>query len=211
MIARIALSLPLLLLLGCKPIPGSGNSKTEKRDIGEFTTIVAATGVEVDIEAGARTPVEVTADDNLLEKVKTEASGGKLRVSIDGNVEAKTPIVVHVAAPGIKEYDAESGAKLNATGVDGDSVTMVSKSGAKLTATGAANKVSLEASSGAHLDASGVKADTVDAKVSSGADASAQAAKAVSGSASSGAHLHVTGGPAKKDVGESSGGAVSYE
>jgi hypothetical protein len=211
MMKRCVAGLVLVSLASCKTVQGSGTSKTEKRDLGEFTTVVAASGVLVIVATGPHSPLEVTADDNLLAKVKTDVSGGKLKVSVDGNVEPKTPIVVQIAAPGIKEYDAESGATLKATGIAGDAVTLDAKSGAKLTATGTVDKITVDAASGATLDASHVTADSADAHVASGATASVQASKSASGAASSGAHLRVAGQPAKKDVSESSGGAVTYD
>jgi hypothetical protein len=214
MLRRFAVLLGLALAAlssACGGEAGSGTSKTEQRDVPEFTKIVVGAGVEADVEAGPRAPLDVTADDNLLAHLKTEVSGGTLSITVSGSVQTKVPMVVHVVAPGIREYDAESGATIKATGVNGDAITLKATSGAKLEASGAANEVHLEATSGAKIDADGVIADAVDADATAGAHASVSAKKSAGGTVSSGAKIKVKGGPEKRSIKESSGGTVSYE
>ena len=59
-------------------IDGSGNVITEKRNITDsFTKIEASTGVEVILEQGTTTEVEVEIDDNLMEKIYEELDKNK--------------------------------------------------------------------------------------------------------------------------------------
>ena len=66
-------------------IEGSGNVITEKRKITDsFTKIKASTGVEVILEQGNTTEIEVEIDDNLIEYVITKVENGTLIAKIDG-------------------------------------------------------------------------------------------------------------------------------
>ena len=66
-------------------VEGSGNVVTEKRTIeAPFTKIDASTGVEVIVEQGTPTEVEVEVDDNLMEHIVTRVENGTLIVKIEG-------------------------------------------------------------------------------------------------------------------------------
>ena len=68
-------------------IEGSGNVITEKRKIeASFTKIQASTGVEVILEQGSPTEVEVEVDDNLMKYIVTKVENGTLIVKIDGDI-----------------------------------------------------------------------------------------------------------------------------
>jgi hypothetical protein len=71
-------------------IDGSGNVVTEKRNIETpFTKIQASTGVEVILEQGSPSEVEVEVDDNLMKYIVTLVENGTLILKI-ASFEAKS-------------------------------------------------------------------------------------------------------------------------
>ena len=63
-------------------IEGSGNVITEKREItSPFTKIAVSTGIEVILEQGSNTYVEVEVDDNLMQYIVTKVEKGTLIVN----------------------------------------------------------------------------------------------------------------------------------
>lgn len=92
-------------------IDGSGNVVTEKRTIeAPFTKIDASTGVEVIVEQGATTEVEVEVDDNLMEHIVTRVENGTLIVKIDGNINTMESAIVRVSTKTIEGLESSSGA-----------------------------------------------------------------------------------------------------
>jgi hypothetical protein len=94
------MTLILAALLVASTTVGSGTAKTDKRPLEAFTSVAMAGSFTVDVVAGDKLGVEVTADDNLLPLIITEVKGGTLSIHVkDGeNIKQKTPIAVKVTA-----------------------------------------------------------------------------------------------------------------
>jgi hypothetical protein len=55
-------------------------SKTEKREVGTFTSIEVHYGIQLEVIADKDTSVEVTTDDNRLGGVPTRVEGSQLKI-----------------------------------------------------------------------------------------------------------------------------------
>ena len=79
----------VILLASCTDndkINGSGNMVTETREVSEFSKVSSEGVFEVNITAGTSQSVEVTADDNIMQYVKTTVSSEQLSLYLkDGN------------------------------------------------------------------------------------------------------------------------------
>src|SRR3954471_19334485 len=74
------------LLFGCKfgrGIAGSGNRKTEKRELKSFNAIESSGAYEVSITCQKPVSFEIEADDNILPLIKTEVRDGILYITSD--------------------------------------------------------------------------------------------------------------------------------
>src|SRR5690242_7106192 len=83
-ISIILLVLVVVTFAGCKfgrGVAGSGNRKTEKRDLKPFSAIDTSGAYEVNVTCQKPPSVEIEADDNLLPLIKTEVRDGILFVS----------------------------------------------------------------------------------------------------------------------------------
>ncbi|HEV3122466.1 MAG TPA: DUF2807 domain-containing protein, partial [Isosphaeraceae bacterium] len=152
-------------------IRGSGTTKAETRDVGDFDGIVVGSAMKATVTIGSKASLKIEADDNLLPLIETPIKSGHLIVQFkDGTpVEPKSPILLTITAPRLSYIDgsgasvvvatatksdkfeiSSSGAsKVDASGVDSADVT-VSASGAsrlKLTGTGKTIKIDLSGAS----------------------------------------------------------------
>ena len=91
----------VLFLVSCTDddrINGSGNLVTETREVDEFTRVSSEGVFEVNIAAGATQSVEVMADDNIMQYVKTTVSSKQLSLYLKegnyGNITLKSNIKV---------------------------------------------------------------------------------------------------------------------
>lgn len=211
-------------------IDGSGNVVTEKRNIETpFTKIQASTGVEVIVEQGAATEVEVEVDDNLMEHIITRVENGTLIVKIDGNINTMESAIVRVKTKTIEGLESSSGASIKTINkLSGTSLALKTSSGSKIQADLEYEKVNCESTSGSEIKVSG-KALALETKSSSGSEIDAQDlaaneifAQSTSGSnttvnpivlldakASSGSSIDYIKEPKKVIKEETSGGSVS--
>lgn len=227
-----------LTLLSCNAnlnlsegIDGSGNVVTEKRNIeSPFTKIKASAGVEVILEQGSPSEVEVEVDDNLMTYIVTRVENGTLIVNIDGNINTMESAIVRVKMKTIEGLESSSGASIKTINkLSGISVALKTSSGSTIKADLEYEKVSCESSSGSEIKVSG-KALALDTKSSSGSQINAKelasneiTAQSSSGSsttvnpivflnakASSGSAIDYVKEPKKIEKEETSGGSVSF-
>ena len=211
-------------------IDGSGNVVTEKRNIETpFTKIQASTGVEVILEQGSPSELEVEVDDNLMKYIVTRVENGTLIVKIDGNINTMESAIVRVKTKTIEGLESSSGASIKTINkLSGTSVALKTSSGSTIQADLEYEKVSCESTSGSEIKVSG-KALTLDTKSSSGSEINAKelasneiTAQSTSGSsttvnpivllnakASSGSSIDYIKEPKKVIKEETSGGSVS--
>ncbi|MQP24860.1 DUF2807 domain-containing protein [Flavobacterium sp. LMO8] len=211
-------------------VEGSGNVITEKRSINtSFTKIDASTGVEVIVEQGATTEVEVEVDDNLMEHIVTKVENGTLIVKIEGNINTMENAIVRVTTKTIDGLETSSGATISSKStLKGTNLALKSSSGSEIHADIEYEKVSCESTSGSEINVSG-KALALDTKSSSGSEIDAKdlaaneiTAQSTSGSnttvnpivllnakASSGSSIDYVKEPKKIIKEETSGGSVS--
>jgi hypothetical protein len=124
---RGALVCACLILFGAPAcqrasIQGNGVAKTELRDVaalGAIEAIELSGSIELEFTAGAPGKLSLTGDENLLPLISTTVSQGKLVVSQTKKMEAKTPLLVTLSAPGLRRVDVTGAANVHATGIQG--------------------------------------------------------------------------------------------
>ena len=93
---------------GLGSVAGSGISKTETRDLPEFTAIRIDYPAEIFIRQGEKQSVTISADDNLLPQLRTNVSGGVLTlVSNESNyrrrVNPTMPVQIEITVKDLRE------------------------------------------------------------------------------------------------------------
>jgi hypothetical protein len=75
------------LLISCseETIVGSGNLVTEEREVASFSRISNEGIIELDVSQGDSEFLEITADDNIIDRVRTRVVNGELLLYLDGD------------------------------------------------------------------------------------------------------------------------------
>jgi len=232
----------LLLIIGltsCKSdinfgkgIDGSGNIITEKRNVNQkFTKISTSSGVNVILEQGSPTMVEVETDDNLIEHVVTEVENGTLVVKIQGNISMMTSINVRIKTETISSLESTSGSSIKSKNtingssialksssgseikvdLEYESVSCESSSGSEIKASGKTLRLETKSSSGSEIDARNLAANEVYAQSTSGSSTIVNPIVKLDGKASSGSSIDYIKEPKKVTKEETSGGRVDKE
>lgn len=154
--SKTFITAPALLLLfslffgACQfnGVKGSGNVVSEKRPVtADFKAIKAGNGLDVVLEQSPTASIEVTADDNLLQHIKTNVVEGVLVISSDVNsylnVESKE---ISVKMPVIESIKIMEGATLETKNtIKASSLNLKSRTGATVKLAIECEKATVEA------------------------------------------------------------------
>lgn len=165
-IAVVALSLggAACSSLGTATIMGSGQNKTEDRQVGGFDAIMVADSLSATITVAADQPqsVQVSGDSNLVPLVRATVSGTELTLDMPPNTSfsTKLPLMVTVSAQALHALRADSSAVATASTVSGGDVTVESRNSAevKVTTIAATGSLTIESDDSATLTAATITA-----------------------------------------------------
>jgi Putative auto-transporter adhesin, head GIN domain len=187
---------------------GSGNSATEDRTVGGFHALNVQTAIRATVSIGSPQRVTVTADDNVLSMVSTTVSNGELKLAMQGSVTTRTPVQVDIVVPALDSLSASSAARLEATGLTADALSVNVESAGTLSATGKASSLDVSVASSGSAELSGVPVQTVHANIASAGHATVNASSSVSGTVDSAGLLTINGNPSDVSVDTNAAGRV---
>lgn len=95
---------------------GSGNFKTETRKTGDFTKLEISGGYKVVLKQDSSQSVTVSADDNLLQYIQTNTSGGTLEIKTKRNICGSKEITLVVGVRNLDGLKAAGGIEIKSEG-----------------------------------------------------------------------------------------------
>ena len=185
-----------------KGVRGSGQTATDARNVSGFKAVDVGGVFKVEITAQKDFSVEVDADDNLLQYVKTDVRGGTLHIETEKKLSPKSPIIVRVSAPDLDHLDISGVADVTVSNIRNESVSLDSSGASKVSINGETKKFTADVSGATKIDAENLA--TVDATVdASGASTvTVNTTGSLKGNASGASKIFYVGSPAsvKKDT-----------
>lgn len=112
---------------GLGSVSGSGVSKTETRDLSEFTAIVIDYPADIVIRQGEKQSVTISADDNLLPQLRTNVSGGVLTLasresSYGRRVSPTMPVRIEITVKDLRSVDYPTAGRVRIENFQTDSL-----------------------------------------------------------------------------------------
>ena len=205
--------------------------ESETRNLGSFTRVSAAEGIEVTLKQGSSNSAQITADNIDLEDVLTEVSGNKLKIHLEGNNHRNVDVEVTITYTGTLEslssssgssitcmdkitagdfdIDVSSAGSIEAT-ISADDVDIDGSSSGSVELTLSAADVTIDISSASTIklngDGNSLKVDASSAGTLLAGDFKVENAD-IEVSSGANAKVHVTG---DLDGNASSGGSIRY-
>jgi Protein of unknown function (DUF2807). len=174
---------------------GSGNLQTEKRDVAGFSRIKASGAVTVEVTSQKDFLVEVEADDNLLQYVKTDVRGETLRIYTKGRFKTKNPIRVRINIPQIESLDISGASKAVLTNVKNESLTLEASGASKIAVEGETSELKIDLSGASRIDTENLKASNVTVEASGASSAIIFADGEINAHASGASSIRYVGEP----------------
>lgn len=218
------------ILQSCETKSGSGNIVKRDKTLSSFNKLRAGSGMEVVVNQGSDYKITIHADDNIIDDIEVEVSGGELSLGYrDGISVNDADVKITVEVPSLYSVEASSAADIKLNGVwsankefilgassagsvtaeiDAPATSMEASSSGRLIIKGRTKNFRAEASSAGSIEAQELLSENARAEVSSGSSIQLHASQQLTGDASSGGSIRYRGNPSvSKD--ESSGGSVS--
>ncbi|MBN2812862.1 MAG: DUF2807 domain-containing protein [Bacteroidales bacterium] len=230
----IALMALIVTVSGCvinvqDTISGNGKVVKQKRDLPGFTGIKASAGLDVYLTQGDTQLVEVEADENLQEWIRTEVNGGVLHIYSEKMIRMAKTRKVNITCKTIDNIDISSAAEI--TGInrfktdkldidmssagelnlelDANEVNISMSSAGNAQLKGMTQLLKADLSSAGDLDAFELEAKKGDITVSSASTARVFVTEEARFRSSSAASIQYKGEPRLAEINTSSAGSVN--
>lgn len=174
---------------------GSGNMATERREIGDFSKIDVSHVFQVEVTAQSNYSVEVEADDNLLQYVKTEVRGGTLHIELDHRVKTGNPMRVRVSAPNIDRIEATGASRVNVSNLKNGELAIDTSGASKVSINGETGNLIVDISGASSVDAASLTAATANIDASGASNVTVNAANELIADASGASRINYLGSP----------------
>jgi hypothetical protein len=193
------------------PVTGNRNVITERREIGAFSILDVSSDIEVVITFGEEPSLEVEADENLMDVIRTEIQDDRLKIYSRRYIRRAKTKKIHLSVPTLREIEASGAAMVRS----GDILKAVDlelevSSAARLFLNIETEKTKVEISSAAFAELNGTTGE-LDAEVhSAGRLVAGELVSRFCGvEVSSAGHAEVNAGD-ELDAEASSAGIISY-
>jgi hypothetical protein len=154
-------------------ISGNGNVIRQSREVTEFTGIKVSTGIDVLLTQGQTLGVEVEADENLQEWIRTEVKGSVLHIYSDKNIRMAKAKKVFVTCNVLDRIEISSAGDINSVNkFNTDKLAIEMSSAGDLHFELEANEISISISSAGNAYLKG-RTDVLKADLSSAGDLNA--------------------------------------
>ena len=154
LITLTVLALALLLFSGCRlaGVKGNGDIRTEKRDVQNFTTLVADGGMQVNWTTGAPA-LSVTTDENLMKYIRTNMSGDKLQIEWSKTLRPTRSVKINIASPSLRGVEMNGAVRLTAANLSGANFFIEANGATRVTLDGAVDELAASLTGASRLDA----------------------------------------------------------
>jgi hypothetical protein len=136
-----------------RQVSGSGNIITQTRDLDDFSSIDVSGVFRVEATAQKDFGVEVQADDNLEQYIKTEVRGGVLHIEAEKRLKSSGPILVRVFAPNFENVEASGATNVSVKDLRSDRLGLDTSGASKISVQGSASEFNIKVSGASNVDA----------------------------------------------------------
>jgi hypothetical protein len=110
-------------------IRGSGNLKTETRQVSGFDGVSVCCGMRLTLTQGRQESLEIEAEDNILPEIVSEVQGSVLTIHFKDatsglRITTTKPILVRVSAINLKSLEVSGGGSADAGAIDTSSMAV---------------------------------------------------------------------------------------
>jgi hypothetical protein len=136
----------LVVLAGCNwtGVPGSGNAKTEVRNVPAFRAVEVTGAIDAEIAVGPESHVEITGDDNIVPLITSDVSGDRLDIGTRKSVRPRVHLIARITMPQLTGLVLTGSGDITAHGVQSDHLSATLSGSGTIRADGTAHEAQVE-------------------------------------------------------------------
>lgn len=142
----------------------------QTRPAGAFDAINARGALNIVVEAGKTASVVVSGSDAFIRNLKTDVSGGELRITLEDNnsntIHGSDNAKVTITLPALRQFKIAGAGESVLHNIKGDKLTIVYQGAGSLTADGDIKQLNLTVQGVGEIDTKALHAQQVDVKSS---------------------------------------------
>jgi hypothetical protein len=142
---------------------GDGRVAHERRNAGNVSAIDVGGPLEVNVRVGPAPSLEIDADSNLLPLIRTEVTGGTLRMWVEGNVRSNNSLRVTYTVPSLTQARASGSGRLTISELNGAPLDFSKSGSGSVQLSGRVARLDVQQGGSGHVNASALR--TGDASV----------------------------------------------
>jgi hypothetical protein len=175
-----------------------------------FNSVDLAGANNVVIRVGEKQSVVVRADNNLLDRVRTEVQSAELLIAnTPGSLTTKSPMSVEVTIPTIKALTLSGSGNIAVNGIEAESLKMTLPGSGTLTGSGTATRLDVTVSGSGTVQFTRLVANDVRAVVSGSGSIFITATKTLDASVTGSGAILYTGNPQDVTKSVTGSGAIT--
>lgn len=137
---------------------GSGNRVRQARPAGSFTNVIADDAMDVEITIGPRFAIELEGDDNLIDRIRTDAENGTLHLRVRGSYRVRRPMLARVTMPRLERVNLEASGDARVSGINGGRLNLIGQGSGSFDVDGAVDEVEVHINGSGNADLDGLRA-----------------------------------------------------
>jgi hypothetical protein len=158
-----------------KGVKGSGNLKTEKRDLPAFKAIDTTGAYEVEVMCQKPASFEIEADDNILPLIKTDVRAGVLYVTSEKSYNPSRAVRLRISLPELTAVSSRGAGDVTIQDAKSDDLRIESMGAASIKAAGKVKNATISSSGAGDIDANRLQAEKARVTVAGAASVSVYA------------------------------------
>lgn len=169
------------MLAGCSwtGVQGSGNAKTETRNVPAFSAVDIAGAIDTEIAVGPESHVEITGDDNIVPLITSDVRGDQLKLDTRKNVRPSVHLVARITVPKLTGVELTGSGDVTAHGVQADHLRVIVSGSGTIHADGTAHEAEIEVTGSGTIALDQLAAERVRVLVSGSGHIAVAASKAL--------------------------------
>ncbi|HEV7745739.1 MAG TPA: head GIN domain-containing protein [Pyrinomonadaceae bacterium] len=148
--------------IGHHNVSGSGNRKTEKRNVGSFSSISTEGAFDIEVVCQKPQDIEIKGDDNILPLVSTEISNNVLHIKSLRGYSVAEPITLKISVPDLEGISSAGAGTIEVTGIKNEKLTINANGAPTIRASGETKTLKIDAVGAGKLDTHKLRAARVE-------------------------------------------------
>ncbi|AFN75709.1 Hypothetical protein MROS_2479 [Melioribacter roseus P3M-2] len=200
-----------IIVAGCGVwgVRGSGNLRTETREIRNFNKIEVGGAYDIKIKCGEKESIEITAEENLLPLIETKVKHNRLIIDTRRSISPRKEIKIVVTVPELNYIECSGANNMRVYNIETEDLDVELSGAGNIVMDGNVKTLHAEISGAGNIDAKSLKAENVYISVSGAASASVYASKYLNASVSGVGSIDYYGDPEKTKTNVSGIGSIS--